>query len=82
MFESSFKKMTQIQNWMDETAEKLEGVIQQQEIPNQTLEDLSIIVRSFEEKLELCDLTERLAKENEDFIRNEEEVINNLQKDC
>jgi hypothetical protein len=28
-------------------------------------------VRSFEEKLELCDLTERIEKENEDFIRNE-----------
>ena len=56
-FEAAFAKMNQVQLWMEGTAEKLEKVIEQYELPNETLENLSIIARSFEEKLELCDLT-------------------------
>jgi hypothetical protein len=47
-FEFAFCKMDQIQLWMDATADKLEKVIKLHELPNETLDNLSIIAESFE----------------------------------
>lgn len=49
--------MTLVQNWMDTASERLEKLTQQFEIPNQTLDNISHIMNSFEDKLKLCDLS-------------------------
>ena len=79
-FEAAFGKMNQIQNWMDGTAEKLDKIIAQNELPDDTLENLSIIAHSFEEKLDLCDLTERIEKEKIEMDKNEDILLDNLQR--
>ena len=61
-FEACFKRFNQLTGWMDEAAERLEKLGELMELPNQTLEGLSAI-DSFEQKLEMCDLTENLEKE-------------------
>jgi hypothetical protein len=48
--ELAFKRFSSLQNWMEEMAERVEKN-QIPEVGEQTVENLSVIVRSFEEKL-------------------------------
>ncbi len=46
MFESSFKKMGEIHNWMNDKAEKIQKLIEENALPEQTLDDISMINQS------------------------------------
>ena len=80
-FEACFKRFNQLTGWMDEAAERLEKLGELMELPNQTLEGLSAI-DSFEQKLEMCDLTENLEKERAELDHNEEQLLVKLEKEA
>ncbi len=68
---------------MDDMRNRLERINEGHEVVNETVEGLSVIVRSFEEKLEQCGGSyHEMEVRTEEEERGEKELLEHLEKDC